>query len=436
MFKDILKRPVLAIVISIFILFLGLVSLTKLPISQFPKIAPTVVNIFIAYPGASAEVLTKSTLITLESAINGVQGMRYLASDATSAGEATLRIVFEPGTDPNEAVIRVKTRVDQVMTSLPELVQREGVIIVPLQPSMLLYIDLYSENKSIDQKYLYNYAYTKMIPEIQRIKGVANADLLGTRTYSMRVWLKPDRMRAYSISAQEVVEAMNEQSVIARPGRLGQSSGIKAQSTEYVLNYDGWYNTPEQYENIIIKSSEFGEMVKLKDIAKVELGSEFYDIYSSIDGKPSTSMVLKQTAGSNGGEVIKNIKEKIKELEKNFPKGIKVKYSYDVSKFLDASIEQVVHTIRDAFLLVALVVFLFLGDWRSTIIPIIAVPISLIGAFFVIQLFGMSINLITLFALVLAIGVVVDDAIVVVEAVHSKMDEDPNLTPYQATQKL
>ncbi|MCU0328112.1 MAG: efflux RND transporter permease subunit [Chitinophagales bacterium] len=435
MFKNVLKRPVLAIVLSIFIVLLGIMGVKQLPITQFPKIAPTVVNIFIAYPGASAEVLTKSTLITLETALNGVQGMRYIASDATSAGEATLRIVFEPGTDPNEAVVRVKTRVDQVMTSLPELVQREGVIIIPLQPSMLLSVSLYSESKSIDQKYLYNYAYTKLVPEIQRIPGIANADLQGTRTYSMRIWLNPDRMRAYNISAQEVVEAMNEQSVIARPGRLGQSSGKQAQSTEYVLNYQGWYNEPKQYENIIIKSSEFGEMVKLKDVATVELGSEFYDIYSTTDRHPSAFMVLKQTPNSNGQEVIESVKEKIAELEKDFPDGIKVKYSYDVSKFLDASIDQVVETIRDAFFLVALVVFLFLGDWRSTLIPIIAVPISLVGAFFVLLMFGMSINLIVLFALVLAIGVVVDDAIVVVEAVHSKMEEDPSLTPYQATQK-
>lgn len=435
MFQNILKRPVLGIVISIFIVFLGWLSIQQLPISQFPKIAPTVVNIFISYPGASADLLTKSTLIPLESAINGVQGMRYMASDATSAGEATLRLVFEPGIDPNQAVVSVKTRVDQVMTSLPELVQREGVQIFPLQPSMLLYIDLYSESKTIDQKYLFNYAYTKLIPEIQRITGVANANLLGSRNYAMRIWLKPDRMRAYNISPEEVVEAINEQSVIARPGRLGISSGKKAQATEYVLNYVGRYNDPKQYEEIIIKSSEFGEMVKIKDIADVELGSEFYDIYSNLDGKPSASIVLKQTSNSNGREVIKNVKSKMDELEKYFPDGIKVKYSYDVSKFLDASIEQVVDTIRDAFILVTLVVFLFLGDWRSTIIPIIAVPISLIGAFFVLFLFGMSINLITLFAVVLAIGIVVDDAIVVVEAVHSKMEEDPTLSPYAATQK-
>ncbi len=435
MFQNILKRPVLGLVISIFIIFLGGLAIQQLPISQFPQIAPTVVNVFIAYPGASADVLTKSTLIPLEASINGVPGMRYMASDATSAGEATMRLVFEPGTDPNQAVVNVKTRVDRVMNTLPELVQREGVVLLPLQPSMLMYIDLYSESKTIDQKYLFNYAYTKLIPEIQRITGVANASLLGTRTYSMRIWLKPDRMRAYNISPTEVVEAIKGQSIIGRPGRLGQSSGKKAQSTEYVLDYEGRYNEPKQYENIIIKSSELGEIVKLRDIAEVELGSEFYDIYNNLDGKPSASLILKQTPNSNGAEVIKNIKSKIHELEKDFPDGIKVKYSYEVSKFLDASIEQVVDTIRDAFIWVTLVVFLFLGDWRSTIIPIIAVPISLIGAFFVLLLFGMSINLITLFAAVLAIGIVVDDAIVVVEAVHSKMEEDPSLTSYAATQK-
>ena len=436
MFKNILKRPVLAIVVSVMIVFTGLLAINQLPISQFPQIAPTTVNIFVAYPGSSADVLTKSTLIPLETSINGVQGMRYIASDATSAGEGTIRIIFEPGTDPNQAVVRVKTRVDQVMPNLPPLVQREGVVITPVQPSMLLYVDLYGEDgKDIDEKFLYNYAYTRIVPELQRINGIAQARILGSRKYAMRVWLKPDRMRAYKISAEEVLEAMEEQSIIARPGRLGRSSGKTAQSLEYVLTYQGRYNEPEEYEGIIIRRNEEGELIKLKDIAEVELGSEFFDIYSNLDGRPSSSIVLKQTPSSNGSTVIEDVKEKLKELEKDFPQGIKYEYSYDVSKFLDASIEQVVHTIRDAFILVALVVFLFLGDWRSTIIPIIAVPVSLIGAFFVLQMFGLSINLITLFALVLAIGVVVDDAIVVVEAVHAKMEEDPSLTPYKATQK-
>ena len=432
MFSKFIHRPVLAIVISVVIVFVGLLSIQQLPISQFPEIAPTTVNIFIAFPGSSADVLTKSTIIPLETAINGVQGMRYIASDATSAGEGTIRIIFEPGTDPNEAVVRVKTRVDQVMPLLPPLVQQEGVIITPVQPSMLMYVNLFSDGKDADEKFLYNYAYTKMIPEIQRINGIAQAQILGGRKYAMRVWLKPDRMRAYSISAEEILEAMQEQSVISRPGRLGQSSGKEAQSLEYVLVYQDRYSEAEQYENIIVRANEDGEILKLRDLAEVELGSEFFDIYSNLDGRPSASIVLKQTMGSNASDVIESVKEKLAELEQEMPPGIKYEVSYDVSQFLDASIEQVLHTLRDAFFLVAIVVFLFLGDWRSTLIPIIAVPVSLIGSFFVMQMFGLSINLITLFALVLAIGIVVDNAIVVVEAVHVKMEEE-NLTPYKAS---
>jgi len=435
MFKKFIHRPVLAIVISVIIVFTGLLAIKQLPISQFPQIAPTTVNIFIAYPGSSADVLVKSTLIPLETSINGVQGMRYIASDATSAGEGTLRVIFEPGTDPNQAVVRVKTRVDQVMPLLPELVQREGVVITPVQPSMLMYVNLYSDSKNNDEKFLYNYAYTKIIPEIQRINGIASAKILGSRKFAMRVWLKPDRMRAYNVSAEEILEAMEEQSILARPGRLGRSSGKKAQSLEYVLVYQNRYNEPQQYKDIIIKANEEGEILKLGDVADVELGSEFFDIYSNLDGKPSASIVLKQTFGSNGSDVIKSVKEKLDELEADMPPGIDYKISYDVSNFLDASIDQVLHTLRDAFILVAIVVFLFLGDWRSTLIPIIAVPVSLIGAFFVMQLFGLSINLITLFALVLAIGIVVDNAIVVVEAVHVKMEEE-NLTPYKASYEV
>jgi len=435
MFKKFIQRPVLAIVISVIIVFTGLLAIKQLPISQFPDIAPTTVNIFIAYPGSSSDVLVKSTLIPIETAINGVPGMRYIASDATSAGEGTLRIIFEPGTNPNDAVVRVKTRVDQVMPLLPELVQREGVIITPVQPGMLMYVNLYSKDKGMDEKFLYNYAYTKMIPEIQRINGIASAQILGSRKYAMRIWLKPDRMRAYNISAEEVMEAMQEQSILARPGRLGQSSGKKSQALEYVLTYRDRYSEPEEYRNVIIRANAEGEMIKLGDIADVELGSEFFDIYSNLDGKPSASIVLNQTLGSNGSDVIKNIKAKLKELEKGLPPGVDYKISYDVSNFLDASIEQVLHTLRDAFILVAIVVFLFLGDWRSTLIPIIAVPVSLIGSFFIMQMFGLSINLITLFALVLAIGIVVDNAIVVVEAVHLKMHEE-HLTPFKASQEV
>ena len=435
MFKKIIHRPVFAIVISVVILFVGALAIKQLPTSQFPEIAPTTVSVTIAYPGASADVLVKSSLITLENAINGVQGMRYMTTDATSAGEATINIIFDPGTDPNIAVVLVKTRVDQVMPLLPELVQKEGVIVTPVVPSMLMYVNLYSTNKSMDEKFLFNYATVNMIPEINRITGIAKAQILGSRRYAMRVWLNPERMRAYDVSVDEVMKAIGEQSIIGRPGRIGQSSGIAAQSLEYVLTYKGQYNTPEQYEDIIVRANANGESIKLKDIANVELGSEFFDIYSNLDGYPAASIMLKQNYGSNATDVIEQVKAKLEEMKQNFPPGVDYKISYDVSKFLDASIEQVIHTLRDAFILVAIVVFIFLGDWRSTLIPIIAVPVSLIGAFFVIKMFGLTINMVTLFALVLAIGIVVDDAIVVVEAVHAKMEEK-HLSPYKAVKEV
>lgn len=435
MFSKFIQRPVLAIALSLAIIFLGLLAINTRPISQFPDIAPPRVNIFIAYPGSSAQVLVESTLIPLERAINGVQGMQYLISDATSAGEATVQIVFEPGTDPNAAVVNVKTRVDQIMNNLPPLVQREGIIITPIQPSMLMYVNLFSTDKNADEKFLFNYANVHILPELQRISGMGRAQILGSRQYAMRIWLKPDRMRAYNVSTEEVMEAMSEQSVIGRPGRLGQSSGKTAQSLEYVLTYKGRFNKPEEYEQIIVRANANGETLKLKDIAEVELGSEFFDIYSNKDGLPAASIVLKQNFGSNASKVIDNVKSKLIELEKDFPPGMSYEINYDVSKFVNASIDKVLHTLVEAFVLVALVVFIFLGDWRSTLIPTIAVPVSLIGAFVFMQMFGLTINLITLFALVLAIGIVVDDAIVVVEAVHAKMHEE-HLTPYYAVKKV
>ena len=435
MFNNFIKRPVLAIALSLAIVFTGIIAITKSPIAQFPEIAPPRVNIFIEFPGSNADVLVKSTLTILERAINGVQGMQYMLSDATSASEASIEVIFEPGTDPTLAAVRVKSRVDQVMTNLPPLVQREGVIISPLQPSMLMYLNLYSKDNSVDEKFLFNYANTFILPELQRIKGMGFAQAIGSRSFAIRVWLNPERMRAYNISAKEVLKSIDEQSVLARPGRVGLSSGKTAQSQEYVFTYKGWYNTPEQYDNIVIRANADGEILKLKDIAKVEVGSEFVDIYSNKDGHPSASLVLKQNPGSNARIVIDDVKEKLKELKKDFPPGVDFEINYDVSKFVDASIEKVLHTLVEAFLLVAFVVFIFLGDWRSTIIPILAVPVSLIGAFVIMSAFGISINLITLFALVLAIGVVVDDAIVVVEAVHVKMEAE-NISAYAAVQKV
>jgi hydrophobic/amphiphilic exporter-1 (mainly G- bacteria), HAE1 family len=435
MFNKFIKRPVLAIALSIGIVFMGSLAIYTSPISQFPEIAPPRVNIFIEFPGSNADVLVKSTLTILERAINGVQGMQYMISDATSASEASIEIIFEPGTDPTLAAVRVKSRVDQVMSNLPPLVQREGVIISPLQPSMLMYLNLFSKDNSVDEKFLFNYANTHILPEIQRIKGMGFAQAIGSRSFAIRVWLNPERMRAYNISAEEVLSAIDEQSVLARPGRVGLSSGKTPQSQEYVFTYKGWYNTPEQYQNIIIKANPEGENLKLKDIAEVEVGSEFVDIYSNKDGHPSASLVLKQNPGSNAKKVIEDVKAKLQEIQKDFPPGIDYEINYDVSTFVDASIEKVLHTLIEAFILVGIVVFIFLGDWRSTLIPILAVPVSLVGAFVVMQLFGLSINLITLFALVLAIGIVVDNAIVVVEAVHVKMEEE-NLSPFSAVKKV
>jgi HAE1 family hydrophobic/amphiphilic exporter-1 len=435
MFTKFIHRPVLAIAISLAIVFMGVLAIKTRPIAQFPEIAPPRVNIFIEFPGSNADVLVKSTVTLLERAINGVQGMQYIISDATSASEATIQVVFESGVDPNVAVVNVKTRVDQVMPNLPPLVQREGVIITPIQPSMLMYVNLYSKAKNTDEKFLFNYANTYMLPELQRISGMGRAIALGSRAFAIRVWLKPDRMRAYNLSADEVLEAIDEQSVLGRPGRVGLSSGRAAQSTEYVFTYKGWYNTPEQYKDIIVKATPGGEILKLRDIADVEVGSEFVDIYSNKDGYPSSSLILKQVPGSNASDVIKNVKAKLEELKKDFPPGMDYEINYDVSTFVDASVEKVLHTLVEAFILVSLVVFLFLGDLRSTLIPALAVPVSLIGAFVFMQIFGLSINLITLFALVLAIGVVVDDAIVVVEAVHAKMHEE-DISPYKAVKKV
>lgn len=436
MFNKFIHRPVLSIVISTAIVLMGMLAIKTLPISQFPTIAPPTVNVFIAYPGASADVLVQSVLIPMERSINGTPGMRYMTSDATSAGEATLRVVFELGTDPSLAVVNVKNRIEQVVNRLPLLVQREGIIVSPSQPNMLMYVNLYSEDENADEKFLYNFASVNILPELQRLKGVGRTRILGSRQYAMRIWLKPDRMRAYNVSTDEVMEALEEQSIIGSPGRLGRADGKRSQSLEYVLTYQGRYNEPEQYENVIIRANPEGEILRLRDVAEVEFGSEFYDIYSKLDTHPSAAITLKQNYGSNASEVIAEVKAKLEEIKaSSFPPGMKYEISYDVSNFLDASIEKVVHTLAEAFVLVALVVFVFLGDWRSTLIPTLAVPVSLIGTFIFMQFFGLSINLITLFALVLAIGIVVDNAIVVVEAVHAKMEED-NLSPYRATKKV
>jgi HAE1 family hydrophobic/amphiphilic exporter-1 len=476
MFTKFLHRPALAIVISLILLFLGGLGIATLPIAQFPDVAPPTVYVSIAYPGASANVLVDSVLIPLEQSINGVQNMRYIVSDATSAGEATIRIFFEPGTDPNINVVNVQNRVNIMLSRLPPLVVREGILVSQVVPSMLMYLNLYSTDPNTDQKDLFNYANVYLMPVLKRIQGMGIPRNLGNRSFAMRIWLNTERMRAYNISVEDVMEAVGKQSIIGSPGRLGQATGMTSQSKEYVLTYIGRYNKPEQYGNIILRAKPNGEILRLKDIcvppqehpveahkhseaggdgeskapAKdghgettsgekdregIELGSEFFDIYSDVDGHPAASIVLKQSPGSNAAVVIEEIKAELEEMKKSFPPGMDYEIAYDVSKFVDASIEKVLHTLLEAFILVSLVVYMFLGDLRSTLIPTLAVPVSLIGSFFVLRLMGFSINLITLFAMVLAIGVVVDDAIVVVEAVHAKMAEKL-LSPYRASMEV
>lgn len=436
MFAKFLHRPALAMVISLLILFMGGLAIGVLPISQFPSVAPPSVRVSVSYPGASAKILIDSTMVILEQAINGVPNMRYMLSDATSAGEGTIQIIFEPGTDPDVAVMNVNNRVQMVKNNLPPIVEREGIIVMQNMTSMLMYVNVFSEDPQVDQNFLYNYATVNMLNEIKRIPGIGSATILGNRAYAMRVELNLDRMRAYSVSAEEIMEALSDQSMIGSPGRLGQATGQTSQTLEYVLTWVGRYTTPEQYKDIIIRANPEGEILRLGDLAEVSLGSSFYDLYSDIDGLPSAAIVLKQTPGSNAAEVIERVKETVEEIKAtSFPPAMDYAVTYDVSSFLDASIEKVLHTLFEAFILVSLVVYLFLGDFRSTLIPTLAVPVSLIGTFFFMMVFGMSINLITLFALVLAIGVVVDDAIVVVEAVHEKM-HTKHLGPYKATQEV
>jgi HAE1 family hydrophobic/amphiphilic exporter-1 len=434
MFSKFIHRPVLSIVISLIISLLGALAITQLPVTQFPSISPPKVNISAEYPGANGELMIKSVVIPLERAINGVPGMKYIASDAGNDGTASIQVVFNLGTDPNIASVNIQNRVAAVINKLPPIVVREGVKITREESNMLMYINVYSTDPSLDEKFLFNFADINLLSELKRVDGVGFADILGNREYAMRIWLKPDRMLAYKISADEVLKALDEQSLEASPGRTGESSGKRSQAFEYVLKYPGRFSTKEGYENIILRSSPDGELLRIKDVADVEFGSAYYDLYSKLNGKTSAAIMIKQSYGSNASTVISNIKKRMEEIkETSFPKGMDYEISYDVSKFLDASIEKVIHTLIEAFLLVSLVVFIFLGDWRSTLIPAIAVPVSLVGTFFFMQFFGISLNMITLFALVLAIGIVVDNAIVVVEAVHAKMEEK-NLDAKAATE--
>ena len=416
-----IQRPVLSIVISAIITFLGALALVQLPVAQFPDIAPPEVNVTTKYTGANAETCVKAVVTPLERAINGVPGMAYMSSVSGNDGGSVIQVIFKAGTDPELAAVNVQNRVASVLDELPQEAIKAGVIVEKVQNSMLLYLNILSSDSTIDEKFLYNYTDINLLAELKRIEGVGFADIMGSREYSMRVWLNPTKMANYRISTEDVITSLQTQNVEAAPGKIGESSGRRAQSLQYVLRYTGKFNTEEQYKNVVIRRSDDGALIRLRDIAEVEFGSQDYDVLSKENGQPSAAIILKQRPGSNASEVIKNIKQRMTELKAAFPPGMDYTISYDVSSFLDASIQEVLKTLIEAFVLVALVVFLFLQDVRSTIIPALAVPVSLIGTFLVMQLMDFSLNLITLFALVLAIGIVVDNAIVVVEAVHTKM---------------
>lgn len=428
-----IKRPVLSLVISLIIVLLGGLAFFSLPITQFPEIVPPSVTVTAKYTGANAEVCAKAVATPLERAINGVPGMTYMSTVTSNNGITAIQVFFEVGTDPDLAAVNVQNRVTTIIDEMPEEVIKAGVTTEKEVNSMLLYLNVMSTDPSADEEFIYNFADINILQELKRIEGVGRAEIMGSREYSMRVWLKPDRLLAYDVSADEVVDAIRAQNVEAAPGQTGESSGRTAQMLQYVLRYTGKLFEPEQYKSIVVRANADGSVLRLKDVAEVEFGTLSYGMASKTDGRASAAIMLKQRPGSNAREVIENVKTRMAELQKtSFPPGMTYNISYDVSRFLDASIHEVLRTLFEAFVLVFIVVYLFLQDWRSTLIPALAVPVALIGTLAFMQMFGFSINLLTLFALVLAIGIVVDNAIVVVEAVHVKMHEE-HLSAKKAT---
>ncbi|SHH62640.1 efflux RND transporter permease subunit [Flavobacterium defluvii] len=419
MFKKFIQRPVLSTVISVIIVILGVLGLIELPISQYPDIAPPTVNVSASYTGANADVVLKSIVIPLEEQINGVENMTYMTSTATNDGNASIKIFFKVGTNPDLAAVNVQNRVSRATSLLPVEVTQAGVTVTKSQSSNLLIFSLYSEDKAYDQTFLQNYAKINLVPQIQRVVGVGDVTVFGAKDYSMRIWLKPDVMQQYKLIPSDISAALAEQNIEAAPGKFGENGN---QAFQYVIKYKGRLTSAQEFENIVIKSVGNGQMLRLKDVAKVELGSLSYASTIKTNGVESAAMAISQTPGSNARDVIINSKKLVEEAAKSFPKGVKYTILVDVNENLDASIEKVIHTLIEAFILVFIVVFIFLQDFRSTLIPAIAVPVAIVGTFFFLSLFGFTINLLTLFAMVLAIGIVVDDAIVVVEAVHAKLD--------------
>lgn len=428
-----IRRKILSLIISVMIVLLGLLALFQLPITQFPDIVPPSVTVTAKYTGANAEVSANAVALPLERAINGVPGMTYMSTVTSNDGLTLIQVFFEVGTDPDLAAVNVQNRVTTILDELPEEVIRAGVTTEKEVNSMLMYLNITSTDKTQDEQFIFNFTDINILQELKRIDGVGRAEIMGQKEYSMRVWLDPEKMLSYNISANEVINSLQKQNISAAPGKVGEGSGQMNNQLQYVIKYGGKFFEPKQYEEIPLRANPDGTILRLKDISKIEFGAMSYGMVSKTDGKPSASIMLKQRPGSNASEVIASVKEKMAELKvSSFPPGMEFNIAYDVSRFLDASIHEVLRTLVEAFILVAFVVFLFLQDWRSTLIPVLAVPVALIGSFTFMSMMGFSINLLTLFALVLSIGIVVDNAIVVVEAVHVKISEE-HMSPMDAT---
>ncbi|WP_027455000.1 efflux RND transporter permease subunit [Xylanibacter brevis] len=417
-FTNFIKRPVLSTVISILIVLLGVIGLTSLPIEQYPDIAPPTVVVYTSYPGADAETVKNSVITPLEESINGVEGMDYISSTASS-GSAQISVLFRQGMNADMCAVNVQNRVQQAQALLPAEVTRIGVTVMKRQTSQVIMYTLTSDGR-YDDEFLTNYSNINIVPAIKRIQGVGDVQSPGLKTYSMRIWLKPDVMKQYNLMPSDISGVLAEQNIEAAPGTFGELSDV---AYEYAMRYTGRFKTAEEFGNIIIQSNADGTTLKLKDVAKIELGGQQYSVAMKNNNVPSVLGMVQQIAGSNANEIAKNVKKELEEQSKLFPPGMTYKINYDVTEFLYASIEEVVFTLVFTLLLVFFVIYIFLQDWRSTLIPLIAVPVSLVGTFFFLELFGFSINLLTLSALLLAIAIVVDDAIVVVEAVHAKLDQ-------------
>lgn len=428
MLKRFIDRPILSTVVSLIFLLLGIIGMVLLPVTRFPEIVPPSVNISASYSGADAETVVNSVILPIETAVNGVEDMTYIRSKA-STGSASINVFFKQGTDPSQAAVNVQNRVSKANSNLPTEVVQNGVTVEPQQRGSIMTLNIYSDDQAFDETFLQSYTNINIVRELQRVDGVAKVSRIGARNYAIRIWLNPDKMRAYSLVPNDIRSAVKDQNFEIAPGEFGQNSD---QAFQVAIKYTGRFTSLKEFENIIVKTTDEGSILRLKDVARVELSATNLRAENTVDGKPGLTINITQNSGANARDIDVNIREKLEELYEHFPKGIEYSISYSIKDQVDNSINQVLRTLFEAFILVFLIVFIFLQDIRATIIPAIAIPVALIGTLFFIYLLGFTINILTMFALVLSIGIVVDDAIVVVEAIHEKM-ESQNALPYSAS---